>query len=218
MSFAFEVFYKLLDRLLLGGGEVLGELGELIVNIRHDAVRRWAFKGIFYEAENPDAHQIGTAEGDGGIALVEGMEFDMVIVIDHFFDEGFFAIDEDYGDAAAIDAWLLMDLDYVAVLDLRGHTVAGDFDADGFAGFAIGVDVDRHIFKDEVLRHCAEPCADRLIHGDHAGLGGVQDDSVAAERGGGRILRQSGDRDTEVVGYLFEGGVVRSCAVFPFGN
>ena len=146
------------------------------------------------------------------------MKLYVAIVVDHLFDQGFLIIDEDDGYTAAIDAGLLMDLDDVAVLDLGGHAIAGDLDTDGFAGFAFRVDVYGHIFCNEVLSHYAKACADRFVDGNHAGFSGVEDDGVAAERGGGRILRQSGDRDTEVVGDLFEGGVSRNCAVFPFGN
>ena len=177
-------------------------------------------KGIsnctFNEAEDLDSHKVGAAKGDGRICRIEGVELDMVLIVDHLFDQGFLAIDEDDGYAAAIDAILLMHLDNVAVLDLRRHTVAGDLDTDGFVCFAIGVDVYGHIFGYRILGDYAEACTDRFIDGDHAGFGGVEDDGVAVEGGGG--LGQSGDRDAEVVGDLFEGGVSRNCAVFPFGN
>lgn len=217
MSFAFKVGDELLDLLAFGGGEVLGELGDLCIDFGSYTVRG-VFNGTFDETEDLDSHKIGAAEGDRGICRIEGMEFDVICVVDDFFDEGFVAIDEDYGDAAAIYAGLLMDLDDVAVLDLGGHTVAGDFDTDSFVCLAVGVDVYGHIFCNEVLSHYAEACADRFIDGDHASLGGIQDDGVAAERGGGGVFRHSGDGNAEVVGDLFKSGVSRNCAVFPFGR
>ena len=174
------------------------------------------FHGTFDEAEDLDSHKVGAAKGDWRICRIEGVKLNMVLIVDHLFDQGFLAIDEDDGYTAAVDAILLMDLDDVAVLDLGRHTVAGDLDTDGFVCFAIGVDVYGHIFGYGILGDYAEACADRFIDGDHAGFGGVKDDGGAVE-GGGR-LGQSGDRNIEVVGDLFEGGVSRNCAVFPFGN
>ena len=37
----------------------------------------------------------------------------------------------DHGDRSAIDAGLLMDLDYIAVIYGRVHAIAADADADG---------------------------------------------------------------------------------------
>ena len=209
----------MLDLLALGGGEILGELGDLSIEIGGYTVGSGAFDSVLYKAEDLDAHKVGAAEGDGGVVGVEGMQLYMIRVVDHLFDEGFVAIDEDYGDAAAIDAWLFMDLDHVAVLNLRGHAVAGDFDTDGFVRFALGVDVYGHIFCNEVLSYYAEACANRFIDGDHAGLGGIQDDSVAVDlllcRG---FAKEIVDGDAKVVGDFFEGCVVGGCAVFPFGD
>lgn len=141
----------------------------------------------------------------------------MVVVVDNFFDQGFLAIDEDDGYAAAIDAILLMHLDDVAVLNLGGHTIAGDLDTDGFVCFAIGVDVYGHIFGYGILGDYAEACADRFIDGDHAGLGRVKDDSVAVDLGDGGTLCQSGDRDAEVVGDFMKGYVSGNPSFFPIG-
>ena len=162
---------------------------------------RSIFYGTFNEAEDLDSHKVGAAKGDCGIVCIKGMELDMVLVVDHLFDQGFLAIDEDDGYTAAIDAILLMYLDNVAVLNLGGHTVAGDLDTDGFVCFAIGVDVYGHIFGYRILGDYAEACADRFIDGDHAGFGGVEDDGVAVEGGGwGGGSEEIVDSDVKIVG------------------
>ena len=88
----------------LGGGEVVRKLGNPSIEVGGDTVGLRIFYGAFYEAEHLDAHEFGTTEKDGGIFWVKGMELDMVIVVDHLFDQGFVAIDKDHGYAAAIDA------------------------------------------------------------------------------------------------------------------
>ena len=88
----------------LRGGEVLGKLYDLGIEVRRYTVRVGALDCAFYEAHDSNTHQIGAAKGDGRICRIKGVKLDMILVVDHLFDQGFLAIDEDDGYTAAIDA------------------------------------------------------------------------------------------------------------------
>ena len=139
-SLALEVFYKLLDFLKLGGGEAVCELLHCSVEVGGDAVRGRGFYYVLDKAENGNVVQIGSFEAEGWICGVERVELDVACAVGDLFYESLVTVEDD-GYAAAIDATLLMHLDDVAVLDLGGHTIARDLDAEGIGCFAIGEDI-----------------------------------------------------------------------------
>ena len=94
-------------------------------------------KGCPDKTENLYVDQIGSLKAESRVCWVKGVELDVVFAVGDLFYESLVTVEDD-GYAAAIDAGLFVDLNYVAVLDLGGHTVARDLDTDGFISFAVG--------------------------------------------------------------------------------